>query len=198
MDEKPILGKRDLLLLSQEKEKLHKMHLIWCNDMVNFEFGIATLRAKVRTTVEIETPPYPMIEKSEEESHNLHLAWYDVKVQLEFRIATLEANIRTQKCIEVDIEDILSLCNQSKPIKIQEAGINDMILELQDKAKKIINDNFSSCGIESFTKLRANNHENQCLSGLRTLSLALLLKDPKRKNDEKLGKKFNLQSGDIK
>ncbi|KAK6775862.1 hypothetical protein RDI58_026863 [Solanum bulbocastanum] len=166
--------------------------------MVNFEFGIATHRAKVRTTVEVEIPPYPMTKKSKEESHNFHFAWYDVTVQLEFRIAMLEANIRTQKWIEGDIEDILSLCNQSKPIKIQEAGINDMILELQDKAKKIINDNFSSYEIDSITKLRANNHDNQCLSGLVTLSLALLPKDPKWKNDKKLGKKFNLQSGQIK
>ncbi|KAH0696061.1 hypothetical protein KY289_013543 [Solanum tuberosum] len=102
--------------------------------MVNFEFGLAILRAKVRAAVGMETPPYPMAGKREEESHNLHLSWSGETVQLKFGIEMLKDNTRTQEGIDEYMEDILSLCNQPKPITIKEAGINNMILELRKKS----------------------------------------------------------------
>ncbi|KAK6782111.1 hypothetical protein RDI58_019907 [Solanum bulbocastanum] len=48
------------------------MHLAQFYDMVNFEIGLATLRAKVKTTTRVKIPHYPMAKKSEEGSHDLH------------------------------------------------------------------------------------------------------------------------------
>uniref|UniRef100_M1DDR2 Uncharacterized protein n=1 Tax=Solanum tuberosum TaxID=4113 RepID=M1DDR2_SOLTU len=92
VDEKLFCGKRALILLSREKERLRKKHLTLCYDMVNFEFGLATLRARVRAIVGMENFPYPMARKSEEESHDLHLACCDETVQIEFGIEMLKAN----------------------------------------------------------------------------------------------------------
>ncbi|KAH0696068.1 hypothetical protein KY289_013550 [Solanum tuberosum] len=103
VDENLIRGKVALIFLSREKERLLKMHLTRCYDMPNIEFALATLRAKVRATVGVETPLYPMARKSEEEFHDLYLAWCDEIVQLKFGIEMLKANTRTQKRIEVDI-----------------------------------------------------------------------------------------------
>ncbi|KAG5620417.1 hypothetical protein H5410_005635 [Solanum commersonii] len=64
VDENLIRGKVALIFLSQEKEMLLKMHLTRCYDMPNIEFGLATLRAKVRVTVGVETLLYPMAKKS--------------------------------------------------------------------------------------------------------------------------------------
>ncbi|KAH0698690.1 hypothetical protein KY284_012905 [Solanum tuberosum] len=94
------------------------MNLTRSYDMFNFEFGLSTLRDKVRAIVGMETPPYPIAGKSEQESHDLHLAWCDETVQFKFEIEMLKANMKTQEGIKVDIEDILSLCNQLKPITI--------------------------------------------------------------------------------
>ncbi|KAH0716856.1 hypothetical protein KY290_013425 [Solanum tuberosum] len=102
--------------------------------MVNFEFGLAILRAKVRAAVGMETPPYPMAGMREEESHNLHLSWSSETIQLKFGIEMLKDNTRTQEGIEEYMDDILCLCNQPKPIKIKEARINYMILELRKKS----------------------------------------------------------------
>ncbi|KAG5586671.1 hypothetical protein H5410_047105, partial [Solanum commersonii] len=60
--------------------------------MVNFEFGVATLRTK-----------------SKEESHYLYLSWCDETVQLKFEIEILKANMRAQEGTDVDIEDIMGL-----------------------------------------------------------------------------------------
>ncbi|KAK6782131.1 hypothetical protein RDI58_019927 [Solanum bulbocastanum] len=67
------------------------------------------LMAKVRTTVGVENPLYPMDRKSEEKSHDLHLAWCDETFQLKFGIKMLKAN--TREGIKRDIEDVLCLCD---------------------------------------------------------------------------------------
>ncbi|KAK6793665.1 hypothetical protein RDI58_007118 [Solanum bulbocastanum] len=44
--------------------------------------------------------------------------WCDETVQLKFGIEMLKANTRSQEGIEVDIKDILRVCNQPKLIAI--------------------------------------------------------------------------------
>ncbi|KAG5595931.1 hypothetical protein H5410_037163 [Solanum commersonii] len=92
------------------------MHFTRCHEAVNLEFELATLRTIVGTREEVDVTPYPMVKRIEEKYHALHLARIDEVVQLEFEIATLEANAETKKGMVVGIEDILCLCNQSKPI----------------------------------------------------------------------------------
>ena len=86
---------------------------------------------------------------SEEESHALHLARCYEMVPHDFEISTLEANVETTKGTVVHIENTLGLCSISKPIRVQQAGKNVIILKLYKRTKNIIYGNFSSYGINS-------------------------------------------------
>ena len=99
---------------------------------------------------------------SEEESHALHLARCYEMVPLNFEISTFEANV-------VYIENTLGLWNISKPIRVQQAGKNVIILKLHKRTKNIKYGNFSSYGINSVSWLGANNNEKQFSNILVTL-----------------------------
>ena len=136
-----------------------------------------------------------MVQKMDE-LRNMHIDRCHEMIQLEFGIADLKANIDAKigtlewvpqkEGVEVDIEEIVVICNQAKPIKIQDVTIEEMLLKLQEKAKNILYSNFSTFGDES-VHLKAMNDEIQC-KGLVTLSR--LRNGPQRKNDAKLGKEF--------
>ena len=118
-----------------------------------------------------------------DELRNMHISRCHEMIQLEHGIAELKANVRhrmgvrrtplvpQEEGVVVNIEEILGNCNRAKPTKFQDVTIEEMILKLQEKVKKIIYGNFSSFGDESVAHLKAKNYEIQCLKGLVTLSL---------------------------
>jgi len=128
-----------------------------CYNLFHFEMKLTTIKAKMIRTMKVKNPHYPMDEKSEKEFHDLHLAWCDETSQFMLEVERFES--KKIKGVKVDVEDILNLCNQPKVLTIWEAEIYSMILELQEKVKKIIYVNSTSCEDESFTHLKAKKYE---------------------------------------
>ena len=131
-------------LMTQNGNELLNMHISRCLEMIQFELLVAKLKANVRKQIGVLRAPC-----QEAENDKLEVAPQEEEVV-------------------VDIEEIMGICNQAKPIKIQDVIIEDMLLKLQENAKNIIYGNFSTFGDES-VHLKAKNDEIQC-KGLVTRS----------------------------
>ncbi|KAK6782160.1 hypothetical protein RDI58_019956 [Solanum bulbocastanum] len=69
--------KEILHIYSLAMESFLEKYRAQCYNLLHFEMRLTTLRAKMRRTMKVKNPHYPIAEKSEEDSHDLHLAWCD-------------------------------------------------------------------------------------------------------------------------